>query len=94
VPIQSPSRSDDPKQVFAGPSVAVVLLDSSTQAGVARIESLTPPWGKLLRVVLRPSQIAVEASSAETCTLSIRLIGRREGLVGAPAVLLGRAQDR
>ena len=84
---------DDPKQVFASLSVASLALDSSTQAGTSRLASLAPPWGQLLRVVVRPFQ-RVEASSEQRCTLSIRLVGRRQGIIGVPHLLLQRANER
>lgn len=85
---------DEPKQIFASFSVATILLDSSTQAGTSRLESLAQPWGNKLRVSVVPVQGAIEASGEQRCTLSIRLVGRRQGVLGAPHVLLGRAKER
>jgi hypothetical protein len=72
---------DDPKQIFGSSQLAAISLDSSNAPGTARIESLTPPWGKSLRVVLKFQQGVPEATAEQQCTLTIKLVGRREGIV-------------
>ena len=83
----------DPKQVFAGTTVASVALSTSTPAGTSHLASFAPPWGNQIRVVLRPLQRAVEATGEQRCTLTIRLLGRRQGQIGAPRVLERRSHD-
>jgi hypothetical protein len=85
---------DDPKHVIGGPTIASVALTPSTLAGTSQVASFAPPWGNQLRVALRPFQRSIEATSEQRCTLTIVLVGRRQGILGAPHLLLRRASDR
>jgi len=83
---------DDPKQLFSAATVASVIVRANTQPGTSLVASFAPPWGNQLRVALRPFQ--VEATTEHRCTLTILLLGRRQGILGAPHVLLRRANER
>jgi hypothetical protein len=85
---------DDPKQIFLGPTVGSVVLSASSKPETCHAANLAAPWGKYLRVALRPEQRTIEATAEQTCTLTVLLIGRRQGLPGEPRVLLQRAQNR